>query len=62
MLQASIVKMEVLVEARRAIEANGSLKPSQQAEQINKLRLDGVALEDLCLDFTYPGHAGATQI
>merc|ERR1711865_1003978 len=57
-LEASIAKMEAVIEARRAIETSKNLKPGQQKAQINKLCLDGVALEDLCLDFTYPGHGG----
>ena len=61
LLQASIAKMEAVIEARRAIETSKNLKPGQQKAQINKLCLDGVALEDLCLDFTYPGHGGARK-
>lgn len=44
--------------SKRAIEADASLSIEQRDTKIKGLTIGGASIDDLCLDFTLPGHAG----
>ena len=43
------------VNAKQKIESDSTLSQQEKVSALQDLQLDGVRLEDLCLDFTVPG-------
>lgn len=43
------------VNAKQKIESDSTLSEQEKASALQDLQVDGVRLEDLCLDFTVPG-------
>ncbi|KAI7848614.1 hypothetical protein BDC45DRAFT_471059 [Circinella umbellata] len=41
---------------KKLVEANKALTTQEKSESIQSIKINGVQLEDLCLDFTLPGH------
>ena len=54
-LGKSLSTLRRFVNAKQDIENNDALSQDEKAAALQCLRLDGVRLEDLCLDFTVPG-------
>ncbi|KAJ9093566.1 hypothetical protein QFC19_008293 [Naganishia cerealis] len=54
-LARTIDKMETIVNAKLAIQNDGSLDENEKKQRVNDLRLDGVEISDLGLDFVLPG-------
>lgn len=52
----SLATLQEFVELKKGIEANPNLSSEQKASSINSLDVNGVTLEDMCLDFTVPGY------
>lgn len=51
----SLSTLHRFVNAKQNIEDDGTLNQDEKVVAIRGLQLDGVRLEDLCLDFTVPG-------
>jgi E3 ubiquitin-protein ligase TRIP12 len=41
---------------KKSIENDESLSKAERSKRISKLEVNGVTLEDMCLDFTVPGY------
>eukprot|EP00744_Colponema_vietnamica_P011933 GILI01016771.1.p1 GENE.GILI01016771.1~~GILI01016771.1.p1 ORF type:complete len:344 (+),score=88.49 GILI01016771.1:67-1032(+) len=54
-LEQSLLRLAGLVERRRLLEANGEWSEAEKKRKMAEITLDGVSVEDLVLDFTYPG-------
>eukprot|EP01134_Creolimax_fragrantissima_P002053 CFRG2053T1 len=51
-----LTSMDELRVAYDVIETNEALTDKQKEEEVDKLKLNGVSIDDLCLDFTVPGY------
>jgi E3 ubiquitin-protein ligase TRIP12 len=54
-LGKSLSTLRRFVNAKQNIEGDSALSQNKKAAALEGLQLDGVRLEDLCLDFTVPG-------
>lgn len=54
-LGKSLSTLRRFVDAKQNIENDSALSQDEMVAAIRDLQLDGVRLEDLCLDFTVPG-------
>lgn len=54
-LGKSLSTLRRFIDAKQNIENDGTLSQNQKKAALQDLQLDGVRLEDLCLDFTVPG-------
>lgn len=54
-LGKSLATLRRFVDAKQNIENESALSQDEKVAAIRDLQLDGVRLEDLCLDFTVPG-------
>ncbi|KAJ9122448.1 hypothetical protein QFC22_001873 [Naganishia vaughanmartiniae] len=54
-LARTVDKLESVVNAKLAIQSDQTLSEDEKTQRINDLRLDGVAISDLGLDFVLPG-------
>lgn len=52
----SLEKLRQVVFEKRAIERDLALTPDERTQRIQGLKVDGVPIEQLYLDFTLPGH------
>ncbi|KAF2744774.1 hypothetical protein M011DRAFT_470086 [Sporormia fimetaria CBS 119925] len=55
-LAASLKLLRRFALAKEEVEENPSLSAAQKASAIQQLQIDGARVEDMGLDFTYPGH------
>lgn len=55
-LASSLSKIQAYGVARREIELNISMSPSEKQAAYDNLTIHGAHLEDLALDFTVPGY------
>lgn len=51
-LGRTLQELQAIISRKKYIESMGS----QSCEQISDLRFHGASIEDLCFDFTLPGH------
>lgn len=56
-LGKSLSTLRRFVDAKQKIESDDTLDEQEKGSALQDLQLDGVRLEDLCLDFTVPGFA-----
>ena len=54
-LGKSLSTLRRFVNAQQKIESDDTLNEQEKGSALQDLQLDGVRLEDLCLDFTVPG-------
>ncbi len=54
-LGKSLSTLRRFVNAKQKIESDDTLNQQEKGSALQDLQLDGVRLEDLCLDFTVPG-------
>jgi len=54
-LGKSLSTLRRFANAKQKIESDDALSQHEKASALQGLKLDGVRLEDLCLDFTVPG-------
>jgi E3 ubiquitin-protein ligase TRIP12 len=54
-LGKSLSTLRRFANAKQNIESDGALSQHEKASSLQDLQLDGVRMEDLCLDFTVPG-------
>lgn len=52
----SLSTLQTFVKMKRTIESDGSLNEGEKAAKISAIEVNGVTLEDMCLDFTVPGY------
>ncbi|CAO3599290.1 unnamed protein product [Absidia cylindrospora] len=57
LLGKSISHLQAYVDKKRLIEDNPVLAPKERDELIDNIEIDGIKIEDLCLNFTLPGRA-----
>ncbi|KAG9256818.1 uncharacterized protein F5Z01DRAFT_672051 [Emericellopsis atlantica] len=57
-LARSLMAIKNFALAKKEIDEDPSRAPAQKVADLEKLTIDGVRLEDLCLDFTLPGYPG----
>lgn len=55
-LYKSLLDLKRYVHAKRTIECNISLTPTDRASRLSTISVRGARVEDLCLDFTLPGY------
>ncbi|EGD80892.1 hypothetical protein PTSG_11742 [Salpingoeca rosetta] len=55
-LYKSLVKLQAAADAKKAVDNDTSLDAAARAEKLAAITVDGCPVEDLCLDFTLPGH------
>ncbi|POS84757.1 hypothetical protein EPUL_004127, partial [Erysiphe pulchra] len=56
-LATSLKLIKKFVTGKKAIDENPNLTPAQKVSQAEELRIDGVSIDDLGLDFTLPGYS-----
>lgn len=56
-LATSLKLIKKFVTGKKAIDENPNLTPAQKVSQAEELKIDGVSIDDLGLDFTLPGYS-----
>ncbi|CAG8760709.1 14718_t:CDS:2, partial [Acaulospora colombiana] len=55
-LGQSLSALQKFADMKKAIETDETLNQMERSKRISKLEVNGVTLEDMCLDFTVPGY------